>query len=130
MRKFVLIVEDDDDLRETFEMILEGAGFSILTAADGRAALDILHTHGDQVGLILLDVLMPVMNGWQFLEERSKSKALEEVPTIVVSAAHPTNPISERATGFLSKPVGVEELRQTVRRHFKLDSPVGSAPAS
>jgi two-component system, chemotaxis family, chemotaxis protein CheY len=122
MRKFVLIVDDDEDLRETFALSLQSTGFDILTAAHGKAALEVLRRHGDEVGLILLDVLMPVMNGWQFLEERSKSKELEDVPTIVLSAAAPSNPISSHATGFLSKPVTVEDLRRTVRSHFKFDT--------
>lgn len=128
MRNFVLVVDDDEDLRETFGMVLEGAGFSVLTAKDGKAALDVLREHGGDIGLILLDVLMPVMNGWQFLEERSKSKALEQVPTLVLSAAHPTNPISEQATGFLSKPISAEDLRRAVRDHFNFDLQPSSPP--
>jgi CheY-like chemotaxis protein len=117
MRHFVLVVEDDDDARETLEMVLENSGYDVLTAHDGKEALEILHEHPDDVALILLDVLMPVMDGWQFLNERSKSDELEEVPTVLLSGAHPSNPISSHANAFLLKPVDTAQLLTTVRKY-------------
>ena len=117
MRHFVLIVEDDDDARETLEMVLEASGYEVLAARNGREALQMLHDHPDDVALILLDVLMPVMDGWQFLNERAKEEELEEVPTVLLSGAHPSNPISSHANAFLLKPVDTAELLSTVRKY-------------
>jgi CheY-like chemotaxis protein len=117
MRHFVLIVEDDDDARETLQMVLESSGYDVLTARNGREALEILRNHPDDVALILLDVLMPVMDGWQFLSERSHSEGLEDVPTVVLSGAHPSNPISSHAAACLLKPVDTAELLKTVRKY-------------
>jgi CheY-like chemotaxis protein len=122
VRRIVLVVEDDPEVRDTMQMVLEGAGHSVLTAPDGSAALEVLRARGDEVGLILLDVIMPIMDGWRFLEERSKSEALKRVPTVVLSAANPSNPMRAQATAFLSKPVGIDNLLRTVGRH------VGSGP--
>jgi CheY-like chemotaxis protein len=117
VRRFVLVIEDDEDVRETFEMILTGAGYEVLTAANGAEGLEVLRTRGDEIALILLDIVMPTMDGWQFLEERSKSEALERVPTIVLSGAHPTNPISSHATAFLMKPIGAKDLMTAVHAY-------------
>jgi CheY-like chemotaxis protein len=118
MNHFVLVVDDDADVRDTFELILKSSGYDVLTAANGSEALDILRAYRDKIALVLLDILMPVMDGWKFLEERSKSDALEEVPTVILSAAHPSNPISSHATAFLSKPVAMDDLLSTIRKYF------------
>jgi two-component system cell cycle sensor histidine kinase/response regulator CckA len=120
MKPFVLVVEDDDDVRETLELILKSGGYEVLTAADGLDAMAILRGHEHEVGLILLDVIMPNMDGWQFLEERSKNATLEHVPTIVLSGAHPMNPISSHATAFLMKPIAAKELLRTVSKYSNL----------
>jgi CheY-like chemotaxis protein len=128
MKPLVLVVDDDEDIRETFEMILRHAGYGVVTASNGQAALEVLRTRGNEIGLILLDVLMPNMNGWQFLEERSKHNELEDVPTIILSAAHPTNPMSAHASAFLAKPVGMHDLLSAVRTHLNFDPHVGTRP--
>ena len=120
MRRFVLVVEDDADVRETLELILKSGGYEVLTAVDGLDAMDVLRGHEDEVSVILLDVIMPNMDGWQFLEERAKNAALEHVPTIVLSGAHQMTPISSHATAFLTKPIAAQELLRMVRKYSNL----------
>jgi DNA-binding NtrC family response regulator len=117
VKKLVLVVEDDEDVRDTLEMVLEIAGYAVLTAAEGSAALEILRANPDEIGVVLPDILLPKMDGCLVLEERSKTAALEDVPTIILSGAHPSNPISSHATAFLTKPIGAEDLLRTVRRY-------------
>jgi CheY-like chemotaxis protein len=121
MRHFVLLVEDDEDVRETLDLLLRSSGYDVLTARNGKEALQVLREHPDDVALILLDVVMPVMDGWEFLEERSKSTTLEELPTVLLSGAHPSNPISSHATAVLLKPVDTTELLGMVRKYARLD---------
>ena len=62
-RRPVIIVEDDDDIRDTFREVLESEGYHVLTAANGRVALDLLEGMRDVPCLVLLDLMMPIMNG-------------------------------------------------------------------
>jgi CheY-like chemotaxis protein len=113
----VLVVEDDEDVRETTRMMLELDGHRVLTAKDGREALAILAARHQEIGLVLLDGIMPVMNGWEFLEARRHSPELTQVPTFVVSAAQPAPSAAALANGFLSKPVETDELLRLARRY-------------
>src|SRR4051794_20026068 len=78
----VLIVDDNNALRETLAELLEGTGYGVACAANGRQALDYLRT-GGLPGLILLDVRMPVMNGWKLLKVLEADPALRRIPVVV-----------------------------------------------
>src|SRR5947207_15447872 len=84
-RDYILIVEDDFDIREALTQILEDEGFQVRCASNGREALEVA-TSGPAPRLILLDLMMPVMNGWQFRAEQLKDPRLAEVPVLVISA--------------------------------------------
>ena len=110
----IMIVEDDHDTREMLERFLQLEGFQVRTAANGEEALESLRTAGNPC-VILLDLMMPVMNGWQFREAQVRQPAHEKVPVIVVTAAGPQNGIpSIAADGWLSKPVDFEQLLATI----------------
>ncbi len=113
----VLVVDDDADILEIVAMILAGEGYQVLTAADGAQALDVLR-HGSAPSLILLDMMMPTMDGWQFREAQTADPALAMVPVIVLTgdgnAAQKAHAI--RADGYLKKPVELPELLEAVRR--------------
>src|SRR5438128_8871587 len=85
----VLIVEDDADLRDMMAQLLTIEGFSATTVANGREALDYL-TRGDRPDVILLDLMMPVMDGWEFRRTQLADPALADVPVIVLSALDQT----------------------------------------
>jgi len=82
----VLIVEDDPDLRETLGTIVEAEGYVVMTARNGREALARL-VEGFQPSVILVDLLMPVMDGWQLCEEISADAQLGNIPIILMSAS-------------------------------------------
>jgi CheY-like chemotaxis protein len=109
MLRSVLVVEDDRDTREMLASFLELEGYHVETATNGRQALDRLET-GDRVCLILLDLMMPVMDGWEFRKRQTQIPALASIPVIVVSAAGRDRIEQVSATEFLSKPVDMEQL--------------------
>ena len=84
--KIVLIVDDDPDLLDLTRFVLEGEGFDIVTAQDGGEALQQLRV-GQLPAVVLLDLMMPVMNGFQFLEEVAKVPSLKAIPIVVLTAA-------------------------------------------
>ena len=109
----ILVVEDNDDVREMMAVTLELEGHKVDTAANGREALEKLRT-GEKPCLILLDLMMPVMNGWEFRRALQQDPVLRTVPVVVVSAA--TGDIVKKtpADAFLSKPVDMDRLLDVV----------------
>src|SRR5690349_16993945 len=85
MGRRVLVVDDDADIRETVSLILEDEGYEVQSAQDGAAALGVLRA-GPLPDVILLDLMMPVMNGWQFREQQTRDPRLAAIPVVVLSA--------------------------------------------
>jgi CheY-like chemotaxis protein len=112
MNHTVLLVEDEEELRETMRDALELNGYAVVAAQDGQAALEELD-HIDHVCMVLLDLLMPRMNGWDFLEKMRARPALAEVPVIVHSSAPGRAP--RGVTRVLQKPIEFERLLSVVR---------------
>ena len=113
----ILIVEDDADVRDTMVQVLESEGFSVCATRDGREALDVLRA-GLRPGLILLDLMMPVMNGWQFRAGTERDPELASIPVVLVSALDPgtERTASIAAAGFLHKPFDLDDLLGVVQR--------------
>ena len=110
----ILIVDDDPDLREFLRLMLTSMGFEVTSAANGREALDVMAGH--EPDLILLDMKMPVMDGWEFCRALEGRDAR---PPIVVLTAAPdpaARAAEARADGWLGKPFEYDELEATVRR--------------
>jgi CheY-like chemotaxis protein len=105
----VLIVEDDIDTREMLGRFLELEGYRVETAENGKLALERLGS-GVNACVILLDLMMPVMDGWQFRQEQARNAELADIPVIVVSAAGRERIQKIDADAYLSKPVDLEEL--------------------
>ena len=82
-----LIVDDDSDTREALTELLTLRGFTGCSAENGRVALQLIRSHSTLPKLILLDITMPVLDGWGFLLERSKDSRILTVPVIVISAS-------------------------------------------
>jgi CheY-like chemotaxis protein len=117
-RDYILIVEDDFDIREALTQILEEEGYAVRGASHGREALDLVAEAGAPK-LILLDLMMPVMNGWQFRAEQLKDPALAPVPVLVISADPQvqTKAASLGAAGLLRKPISLDDLLEAVKTH-------------
>jgi CheY-like chemotaxis protein len=115
----VLLVEDDPDIRHVLADLLGRNGYEVAVAGDGRLALEYLDRHGPP-RLILLDLVMPVMDGWEFLRERRARPVLLDVPVIVFSAVADVkgpDPLSLGAAEVLRKPVGLADVLDAVRRY-------------
>ena len=115
----LLIVEDDSATRDALALLLSGAGYATTTAPDGQAALTYLRSH-HAPGLVLLDLVMPVADGWQFLAERHRDPTLAAVPVIVLSAGGKSLRPAAMALGaddFLEKPTDPEDLLAAIGRY-------------
>jgi CheY-like chemotaxis protein len=110
----ILVVDDDDAILGSLGGLLESEGYGVETAHDGREALEKL-ARMDPPGLILLDLKMPVMDGWQFLTERSRDTASQPVPIVLLSGL-PFIPNAPGVSDFLSKPINPSRLLDCVRR--------------
>jgi CheY-like chemotaxis protein len=109
----ILVVEDNDDVREMMALTLELEGHKVATAVNGLDALAKLH-HGTKPSLILLDLMMPVMNGWDFRRALAREPDLRDVPVVVVSAATGDMMRRTEAAAYLPKPLDMDELLHVV----------------
>ena len=112
----VFVVEDDHDTRDMLGRFLELEGFRVEVAANGQQALERLSA-GIQPCVILLDLMMPVMDGWQFRRQQVLDAHLAEIPVIVVSAAGKDRMAGIDAHGYLAKPVDLEQLLEQVSHY-------------
>ena len=114
----VLIVEDDADTRDMIGRFLELEGYAVETAANGRQALDRLDA-GSSACVILLDLMMPVMDGWEFRRIQVSHSALSKIPVIVFSAAGRDRMSQIDANDYLAKPVDLDELLDRISRYCR-----------
>jgi CheY-like chemotaxis protein len=115
-RAHILLVEDDLSIRDALCELLAEEGFEVACASNGAEALDRL-TAGDPPVLILLDLMMPVMDGFAFRSAQREDPRLARIPVVVLSAGHGAErAASLAADGFLAKPFGVDALLETVHR--------------
>lgn len=115
----ILLIEDETDLRETLKELLELSGFKVKTAANGQEGLQQLDEAGHPC-LILIDLMMPVMNGWEFLAALRKDhqQVLATVPVVVVSAAVNLADVQhEFGCRAMNKPVDIDRLIALALEH-------------
>jgi len=112
----ILLVEDDPALRNAIALVLQVEGYPVAAVANGQEAVDYLRSH-EAPCLILLDLLTPVMNGWQFRQKQRQDPALAGIPVVVLSgvATAEADAAALGATGFIHKPVEAAMLLATVR---------------
>jgi CheY-like chemotaxis protein len=115
----VLLVEDDPDIRHVLADLLGRNGYEVAAASDGRLALEYLDYH-EPPRLVLLDLMMPGRDGWEFLQARRHRPDLLDVPVVVFSAVADVggpNPLPLGAAKVLRKPVGLAVDLDAVRRY-------------
>ena len=112
----ILIVEDDEGVRDTIAGILRDEGYTVETASNGAAALRRLGEH-PAPSLILLDLMMPEMDGIDFRTRQQADPALRAIPVVIISARPDVARHAERmnADDFLQKPMSFEELLHVVQ---------------
>ena len=116
MSRQILVVDDDADLRETLQLLLDDSGYGVTAVANGQAALDRLKA-GDRPSLILLDLMMPEMNGWQFLERAQADELLDSIPVVIMTARKKGELLPAPSKQVLHKPFDSDELLKTIARH-------------
>jgi CheY-like chemotaxis protein len=121
----IFVIEDEEMIRESIVEFLAENGYDAVGAAHGREALDKLSELPEPVPcLILLDLMMPIMDGRAFRERQLESPNLADIPIIVVSAYRDLakTAVELRAAGHLEKPLRLPDLLRTVRRYCANDA--------
>ena len=113
---YILIVEDNNDLRMLYCKALSLSGYKVVEAANGQEALNILRNSESKPRLIILDLMMPVMDGWEFLHERDLDPVLLQIPVVVSSASSENVPTQVR---FLRKPITLAMLISVADEYCK-----------
>jgi len=108
----IFVVEDSSDIRELIQKFYEVEGYEVEAAKDGKEALEKLRAKTELPGVILLDLMMPEMDGFQFRIEQEKDAKLAPIPVLVMTADSSADLKAAKvsARGYLRKPVGVEVL--------------------
>jgi len=122
----ILIVDDDNDIRAALSELLEAEGFSVEGAPDGREALARLRAAKVHPAVILLDLMMPGMDGWDFRSEQMRDPRLAAVPVVIVSASGFSRQSIEtqfRPAAYMEKPIERTELLGVIRRLLRSGAP-------
>lgn len=116
--KTVLLVEDDFDVRDTLQDLLESEGFDVVPAANGKQAIDFLRYAAPSCGnvVVVLDLMMPMVSGWEVLDFLTRDARLAGIPVIVLSALVTERP--PRAQEFVRKPFTMDTLVRRIRHWF------------
>jgi CheY-like chemotaxis protein len=110
----ILVVDDDEDIRESLRDLLEEDGFPVLTASHGEEALAKLRT-SVRPCLIILDLMMPIMDGYQFHEALKADPALRKLPVLILTAGRGSPP--DGVLGVIHKPNVTDAVREMVRQY-------------
>ena len=115
----VLVVEDDGDIRESILEVLQDNEYEAVAVSNGAEALARLRSAGPRPCLILLDLVMPVMDGWKFRSAQASDPVLTSIPVVVLTAHGSAEKTAKemQAAGFLKKPVRLEALLAVVGRY-------------
>jgi CheY-like chemotaxis protein len=114
-KKTVLLAEDDLEIRDILQDLLEAEGYDVIPASHGRQAIEFLESVRDDSlpALVVLDLLMPLVDGVQVLETMKRDAKLSTIPVVVLSAAARERPAG--AAAFLRKPIPLQKLFDTIR---------------
>lgn len=125
----ILVVEDHNDSREMLEEFLTEEGFSVETAVNGLQALERLRRE-PRPDLVLLDLMMPVMTGWDLMARVAEEPTLWGLPVIVVSGAGSTRPVPHNVLTSIPKPLDLHLLMDTISRLQQAPAPAVMAAAA
>jgi CheY-like chemotaxis protein len=114
-----LVVDDDPDIRDSLREVLEDEGYPVSCVGNGREALDHLQAASPRPCVILLDLMMPVMDGWQFRKEQKKlAPELANIPLVVITATG-KRPVLVDAAELVMKPLDLNRLFEAVERYCR-----------
>lgn len=131
MKPRILVVDDDIDMAWTIGEILTDAGYDVVNAGDGVQALREMRVTPDLPAMILLDMMMPNMDGWQLLAELRKDERLVSIPVVVMTAGRIDEQVARSlgGVGFLRKPFEISTLLETVAALAPADASKDFRPA-
>jgi CheY-like chemotaxis protein len=109
----ILVVEDEKDSRDTLRELLEFEGYNVETAVNGREALATLDTSGDQICIVLLDLFMPVMDGWQVIDQLRADGRLDKTQIVIITSAPYRAPAG---LPVFEKPLDLDKVMTEVQR--------------
>jgi CheY-like chemotaxis protein len=109
----ILIIDDDDDIRSALSEVLSEAGYPVVDVPGGRAALEFLH-EGNRPFAILLDLMMPEMDGWQFRELIAQAPELNRIPIVVMTALRDQHAETLKVCRVLTKPLQLDTLLEVL----------------
>jgi CheY-like chemotaxis protein len=127
MAKKILVIEDDIDIRESLQDFLESEGHHIETAENGERGLELLAAPDGKFDLILLDLMMPVMNGVEFRKRQATHPEYSRIPVVVISADNRTREIAE-TLGLpicVQKPMNLEDLLGAIEKATSAEAVAG-----
>ena len=115
----IICIEDEPEMIDLVKLILSRYGFEVIGANGGRAGLEAIRTH--QPDLVLLDLMMPDMDGWEVYQQMKADDQMKEIPVVVVTAkAQSIDKVLglhiAKVDDFITKPFGPEELRSSIER--------------
>lgn len=116
MERRILVIDDDEDLRESLIAYLEDHGYTTTGAVNGKHALDILSSPSEQPALIVLDLMMPIMDGRMFREAQLTSPKLWAIPVILISAYDNSAEIAQELNieAHLTKPIDPDSFLRLI----------------
>lgn len=112
-RSTVLIVEDDEESRDTLREVLELEGYKVETAINGREAITRLNSSGDKICIMLLDLFMPVMDGWQVIDQLRADGRLDQTQIVIITSAPFRAPAG---LPVFEKPLDLDRVMNEVQR--------------
>lgn len=121
----ILIVEDDPDVLDTLRGLLRAFGYHVEVAYDGNSGLKVLRT-GFRPNVILLDLMMPNMDGYRFYETQRSDPTLSMIPTMVITADTRATKEKLGVDDCFHKPFDPEALLEAIKRHCSRSSPAGA----
>lgn len=116
---YILLVDDNKSIRDCLIWVLEEEGYEVITSGNGQEALDYIEKNPVLPAVILLDLMMPIMNGWQFREIQQANVKLRMIPTVILSAKINIENQNFHANEFLlTKPFDIDALLLLIRKNI------------
>ncbi|MEO0137067.1 MAG: response regulator [candidate division WOR-3 bacterium] len=120
MNKYILVVDDEDDILDFVERVLKDAGYVVFKAKDAKQGLALLHS--EKIDLLLLDIMLPEIDGWQMMQMMKSDERLKKIPvamlTARVDAYDKIIGLKEGAVDYICKPFTADELLKRVNEIF------------
>jgi DNA-binding response OmpR family regulator len=116
-RKAILVIEDDESIRESLKILLNLEGYIVRSAENGLEAMKMLKNYQQDVGLMIVDLMMPIMDWLSFLKQKRDS-TFKSVPTIIFSASVQRGQRIEGAAAIMAKPMDFHRFLSVVKQHY------------